>query len=104
MLLQTSPFCFWAVTRSYVLIYSTGKSYLDTVGAERSSSLYTNTIRTVPRRTCMLNTMDFNLVIYYSHCLFLMCIVYFSFLFSILIYYFCSLDIFINSSVVLYRH
>ena len=42
----------------------------------------------------MLNTMDFYLVIYYSNCLFLLCIVYFSFLFSFLDYYFCNLDIF----------
>ena len=94
MLLHISPLGFCAVTRSYVLIYSTGKLYLDAVG-ERSSRLHKNTISRVPRRTCMLNTMDL-FVIYYSHCLFLLCIVYFSLLFSFLIYYFCNLDIFIN--------
>ena len=43
MLLHISPLGFWAVTRSYVLIYSNGKSYLDAVG-ERSSRLHKNTI------------------------------------------------------------
>ena len=103
MLLHISPLDFWTVTCTYVLIDSTKKSYLDAVGAEWSSRLYKNTTRRVLRRTCMLNTMDFYLVIYYSNCLLLLCIGYFSFLFSFLVYYFCNLHIFINSSIVLYR-